>query len=78
MESYQHSSTRATEQLEATGELEASLVENLLYSPRIWRGNRYSPKTAQGELVKRIRDNDPHTCPYADEFYWAGFQIMGW
>jgi CHAT domain-containing protein len=42
------------------------------------RGVRYLTHEAMSLLGEQTRWADPDACPYADPFYWAGFQITGW
>jgi CHAT domain-containing protein len=43
---------------------------------------RYTEEDAQ-EIVQAVvlgwtSENDPERCPYADPYYWSGFQLYGW
>jgi CHAT domain-containing protein/tetratricopeptide (TPR) repeat protein len=44
------------------------------------RGQNYRFDEHEAQIVVRIRAEwgDDSTCPYADPYYWAGFQIIGW
>jgi CHAT domain-containing protein/tetratricopeptide (TPR) repeat protein len=43
------------------------------------RGNRYEMNDAETFLKSVVREHtDPDDRPYADPYYWAGFQVSGW
>jgi CHAT domain-containing protein len=39
---------------------------------------RYEVKAAQLHIKAVARNVEPDACPYADPWYWAGFQVIGW
>ena len=42
------------------------------------RANRFDIAQAQEIIQERAEELAPDACPYADPYYWAGFQITGW
>ncbi len=44
------------------------------------RGRSYRFDTLQAQEIIQggAEEQDPDACPYADPYYWAGFQITGW
>ena len=42
------------------------------------RGERYGVKDAEEQIHVAAANADDNACPFADYFYWAGFQITGW
>ena len=42
------------------------------------RANRFDIAQAQEIIQERAEKLAPDACPYADPYYWAGFQITGW
>jgi CHAT domain-containing protein len=42
------------------------------------RGNRYTDDDAQLAVRIGVENAEPSVCPYADPYYWAGFQVVGW
>jgi CHAT domain-containing protein len=42
------------------------------------RGYRYDIPEAERAIRAQSRSRDPESCPYADPYFWAGFQITGW
>jgi len=39
---------------------------------------RYMPEEGESLVREIAHRGDPDAHPYADLFYWAGFQIIGW
>jgi CHAT domain-containing protein/tetratricopeptide (TPR) repeat protein len=42
------------------------------------RANRFDAAQAQDIIQADAEELAPDACPYADPYYWAGFQITGW
>jgi len=42
------------------------------------RQARIAEKDAQHMVRWAAEHNEPTACPYADPYYWAGFQVIGW
>jgi CHAT domain-containing protein len=42
------------------------------------RANRFDAAQAQDSIQADAEELAPDACPYADPYYWAGFQITGW
>jgi len=42
------------------------------------RANRFDAAQAQDIVQADAEELAPDACPYADPYYWAGFQITGW
>ncbi|HEY0754060.1 MAG TPA: CHAT domain-containing protein [Ktedonobacteraceae bacterium] len=42
------------------------------------RANRFDALQAQEIIQSSAEELAPGNCPYADPYYWAGFQITGW
>lgn len=42
------------------------------------RSTRYTDDDAQLVVRIGVENADPRACPYAEPYYWAGFQIIGW
>jgi CHAT domain-containing protein len=42
------------------------------------RANRFDAVQAQEIVQFGAEELAPDDCPYADPYYWAGFQITGW
>lgn len=42
------------------------------------RANRFDTFQAQEVVQSHAAELAPEDCPYADPYYWAGFQITGW
>ena len=42
------------------------------------RANRFDAIQAQEIVQSSAEELVPGDCPYADPYYWAGFQITGW
>ncbi len=42
------------------------------------RANRFDAAQAQGIIQADAEELTPDACPFADPYYWAGFQITGW
>ncbi len=42
------------------------------------RANRFDALQAQELVQSSAEELAPDVCPYADPYYWAGFQITGW
>ncbi len=42
------------------------------------RASRFDAAQAQEIVQADAEEREPDACPYADPYYWAGFQITGW
>ncbi|HZU01082.1 MAG TPA: CHAT domain-containing protein, partial [Ktedonobacteraceae bacterium] len=42
------------------------------------RANRFDAAQAQDIIQAGAEELAPDACPFADPYYWAGFQITGW
>jgi hypothetical protein len=61
--------------------IQVSLAIHLLIDA--WLSSRKSRVALTKIAVENIRQGvarnaEPDACPYADPWYWAGFQVIGW
>ncbi|MEO7000710.1 MAG: CHAT domain-containing protein, partial [Ktedonobacterales bacterium] len=47
-------------------------------APGAERGDRFGVKEAEEQIQVAAANDRDDACPFADPFYWAGFQITGW
>jgi len=41
-------------------------------------GVRFDTRQAQERIRETAEEEQPEDCPYADPYYWASFQVVGW